>query len=162
MIRRKSNLYLAGFFITISFLFGSCGNKVIISRSDIYSTGWKNGEYQGFRIAKIKLLDSTISIYNKEFYVSDLTKHIIDSSFCYGAGRNHNIQKIMPKIYFNKESDLFDWYNCGNILEQKKTIGLLELDSWYVVKGMGNTIDYYVYIDKEGKSHTYSFGPDNW
>jgi hypothetical protein len=161
MIRRKSNLYQLGFFLSTLFLLASCGNTVTITRSYIYSTGWANGEYQGFEIAKIKLLDSTISIYNSDFNRFVLADHIIDSSFCYGAGRNKGAGKKMPEIYFDRESDLFIWYKCGNILEYKKILGPLELDTWYVILGLHGTVDYYVYIDKEGQSHAYSLGPTN-
>ncbi len=157
---KKNKLFTVPLFLLVSLLF-ACGSKVIITRGHIYNTAWAKGEYQGFTIAKIKLLDSAISIYNKEFYVSDLNKHVIDSSFCYGAGRNRNMQNKMPKIYFDRESDLLVWYNWENILEHRKIIGLLELNSWYVINGMGRTGVYYVYIDTVGKSHGCSFGPTN-
>ncbi|MDP9229677.1 MAG: hypothetical protein M3O67_03270 [Bacteroidota bacterium] len=159
---KRNNLYFFSFFLSTLFFLISCGQKITITRSYIYSTGWGNGEYQGFRIAKIKLLDSTISVFNDDFNRFDLASYIIDSSFCYGAGRNHGAKEKMPKIYFDRGSDLFIWYKCGNILEYRKTIGLLELDTWYVILGLGGTIDYYVYIDNEGRSHAYSLGPTNW
>ena len=68
----------------------------------------------------------------------------------------------MPKIYFDKESNLFIWYKCGNIIDHKKSIGVLELNTWYIIIGLKGTTDYYVYIDKEGTSHVYSLGPTNW
>ena len=158
----KWTLIKVSFCFIISFVFFGCGNKVVITRTYIYSSEWKRGQYQGFRIGKIKLLDTTISIYNKEFYESDLNKHVIDSSFCYGAGRNHGNGNNMPKIYFDKESNLFIWYKCGNIIDHKKSIGVLELNTWYIIIGLKGTTDYYVYIDKEVTSHVYSLGSTNW
>jgi len=165
MKRKRNNLYFFSLLLSILFFLSSCGQKVTITRSYIYSTSWAKGEYQGFRIAKIKLLDSTISVFDKDFNRFKLAEYSIDSSFCYGAGGNNSntiATDEMPKIYFDKESIYHIWYRCYNIIETQKKIGLLELNTWYVILGLKGTIDYYVYIDKEGESHTYSLGPTNW
>ena len=146
-------------------LFFSCRNKVTITRNYIYSTSWDKGRYQGFKIAKIKLIDSTVSVFDKNFNHYSFDKHIIDSSFCYGAGGNNSNTKAterMPKIYFNKESLYHVWYKCWDITETYKSIGLLELNTWYIITGLSGTEFFYVYIDKGGDSHTYSSGPTNW
>lgn len=162
MKRKRNNSCFFSFLLSSLFFLSSCGQAVTITRSYIYSTGWGKGEYQGFQITKIKLLDSTVSIYDNDFNRFKLAQYSIDSSFCYGAGRNHGTSNSMPRIYFDKESDLFIWYKCGNIIDYKKTIGLLELNTWYIILGLKGTIDYYAYIDKDGISHVYSLGPTNW
>jgi hypothetical protein len=165
MIRRrnKSSIIYSVFFVLLTSF--SCQNKVSITRSYIYSTGWEKGGYQGFRIAKIKLNDSTISVFDKNFNHYFLDEHTIDSSFCFGAGGNSSNTKAtkkMSKIYFDRESVYYIWYKCWNITETYRSIGLLELDTWYIIEGLQGTEDFYVYIDKEGKSHSYSSGPQNW
>ncbi len=81
---RRSKLFFLGFLSSVILAFG-CRNKVTISRSYICSTSWAKGGYQGFRIAKIKLLDSSASIFDKDFSRYHLDKHIVDSNFCYGV-----------------------------------------------------------------------------
>ncbi len=93
-----------------SLLLSSCQRKFLFTRDSIYYSGWAKGEYQGFKIAKIKLLDSAISISNSNFNPFKLTDYVIDSSFCYGAGRNKGPNNNMPKIHFSNENDLFIWY----------------------------------------------------
>ena len=147
------------------FLFAGCRNKVIVTRSYIYSLSWGKGQYQGLTIAKIRFKDSTISVFDKDFNKYLLDKHVIDSSFCYGAGGNNSNTTAtdeMPNIYFDKESIYYIWYKCWNIIETQKTIGLLELNTWYIIAGLYGTEDVYVYIDKYGAAHTYSLGPTNW
>lgn len=151
------------FFITL--LLTSCRNEVTITRSYIYSSSWAKGGYQGFEIVKIKLNDTTVSVFNKDFNRYFLDKYTVDSNFCYGSSSN-TANKIktseMPKILFDEESDYYQWYKCWSITETKKRIGLLELNTWYVITGVYGTEDFYVYIDKNGGSHSYSLGPKNW
>lgn len=159
------NSFCYAFILLTSFYLCACGQKIIVTRSYIYSTGWAQGEYQGFQIAKIKLNDSTVSVFDKNFNKYFLNEHIVDSSFCYGAGGNSSNTKAtkkMPKIFFERESDYYIWYKCWNITKTYKTIGLLDLNTWYIITGLHGTEDFYVYIDKEGGSHTYSLGPTNW
>ena len=165
IIRKTNNSYL--FIILLSFLvfFTSCGHSVTITRNYIYTTSWASGEYQGFRISKIKLLDSTVSVFSKNFNKYYLDEHVVDSVFCFGAGGNNNntvATDRMPKVFFNKESIYYVWYKCQNITQTYKTIGLLELNTWYLITGLHGTEDFYVYIDNKGGSHTYSLGPTNW
>jgi len=68
----------------------------------------------------------------------------------------------MPKVYFDEESIYYVWYKCQDVTKIYKTIGLLELNTWYIITGLHGTEDFYVYIDNEGRSHTYSLGPTNW
>ena len=152
--------------VFIGFLSFSCSNKVIIKRNYIYSTSWDKGRYQGFEIQKIRLIDSAVSVFDRNFNHYFLDKHIIDSGFCYGSSDNNSNRKAkdkMSKIYFDKSSVYYKWYKCRNITESFKTIGLLELNTWYIITGLlYGTEDFYVYIDKEGEAHTYSLGPTNW
>jgi hypothetical protein len=143
--------------------FLSCHNEITISRDSIYSTSWtREGGYQGFMIAKITLLDTKTSIYTKDFDKYTLTRHVIDSGFCYAAGRNHNVNNIMPKIYFNQESKSFFWIKCGNLDDLSRKIGVLALNAWYLIQGIEGTADRYIYINKEGGSHMYTLGPTNF
>ncbi len=168
-MKRKNRLHAIYLILFSTLLFFSCRNKVTITRSYIYSTSWAKGGnhgYQGFQITKIKLEDSAISVFDKEFNHYFLDKHTIDSSFCYGAGGDSSDTTPtdkMQKIYFDKESIYYVWYKCWNITETKKSIGLLELNTWYIITGLvPGTEDFYVYIDKDGGSHTYSLGPTNF
>lgn len=151
--------------IGVILLLYSCRNKVTITQDYIYSSSWARGEYQGFQIAKIKLEDSSISVHDKTFNNYSLNKYIIDSNFCFGAGGNSPTVvaiKKMPKIYFGNESKYHIWYKCFNIVETYKTIGPLQINTWYIITGLHGTEDFYVYIDKDGSSYTYGLGPTNW
>jgi hypothetical protein len=146
-------------------LLTSCRNEVTITRSYIYSKSWAKGGYQGFEIAKIHLNDTTISILNKNFNRYLLDQFSVDSSFCFGSSvnmANKTKASEVSKIFFDEESKYYQWYSCWNITETKKRIGLLKLNTWYIVTGLSGTEDFYVYIDKDGGSHSYSLGPKNW
>jgi|SRR6478672_9155626 len=160
MFNHSIKLLNSGILIGASILLYSCQNKVTITRDYIYSSNWETGEYQGFQIAKIELQDSTISVHNKNFNKYFLDKYIIDSNFCFLAGRN-KLKKV-PKMYFNIPSDNYSWFRCNDILQPLKTIGPLSTHSWYIITGLHGTEDFYVYIDKDGSSYTYGLGPTNW
>ncbi len=162
MKRKRNNLYLFIYFLSSLFFFSSCGQKVTITRSYIYSTSWTKGEYQGFHIAKIKLLDSGVSVFDKNFNKYFLDKHIIDSSFCFGIVSKEETRIKKDKIFFNKTDTNHQWFKCLNGFERVGQIGLLDYNTWYIITGLHGTVDFYVYIDKEGESHTYSLGPTNW
>lgn len=160
MIRKINNLYFFSFGLCALFFLSSCGQKVTITRSYIYSASWAKGEYQGFEIAKIKLLDSAVSVFDKDFNRFKLTEYTIDSNFCF----NHftGSDKYNSKSFFNQRNKALRWRRCNNLHDETETIGLLELNTWYIILGLKGTIDYFVYIDKDGGSHTYSLGPTNW
>lgn len=165
MVKRKNKVISICAIAILSLSLLGCRNKVTITREYVYSTSWAKGGYQGFQIAKIRLKDSRLSVFDKNFNRYFLDKYTIDSSFCYGAGGNsYNIKetKKMPKIFFARESDYYIWYKCWDITETYKTIGLLELNTWYIITGLHGTEDFYIYIDKDGGSHTYSLGPTNY
>ena len=160
MIRRKNRL---PFLVIVlgALLFVGCRNKVIVTRSYVYSSSWAKGQYQGFTIAKIKLLDSTTSVFSKGFDHYKLDEHLVDSSFCYGIVSQVE-RRNSEKIFFNDSSKLYQWYNCQNGYERSDRIGDLKLETWYIITGLHGTEDFYVYIDKDGEAHTYSLGPTNW
>jgi hypothetical protein len=165
MLRHFIKLHNATILIGIIVLFYSCRNKVTITQDYIYSSGWAHGEYQGFRIAKIKLEDNSISVHDQSFNKYSLSEYTVDSNFCFGAGGNSSTVvavKKMPKIYFDKESKHHIWYKCFNIEETYKTIGTLQTNTWYIITGLHGTEDFFVYIDKDGSSYTYGLGPTNW
>jgi hypothetical protein len=143
-----------------SFCLFACGPKVTITRNYIYSSSWAQGMYQGFHIAKIKLKDSTISVFAKNFNEYFLDEHTIDTSFCYNHFSEN--EKYNSKSFFGLDNKDFVWRKCNNLYEEKKVLGLLELNTWYTITGLIGTEDFYVYIDKEGEAHTYSLGPTNW
>lgn len=162
MIRGNNKLYLFGLANFLTLVFYSCTNKVTITREYIYSNSWSRGEYQGFQIQKIKLKDSTLNVFDKDFNHYFLDQHSVDSSFCF-IEITETDRTLTEKIYFDKESPTRKWRNCWNGLNDvRKTIGYLELDTWYKIIGLYGTEDFYVYIDNEGGSHTYSLGPTNW
>lgn len=156
-IHKSSIIYIGFFSVLLSF---SCRNKVTITRDYIYSTSWAKGDYQGFQIAKIKLSNSTASVFDKDFNRYFLDKHTIDSSFCYIHFTGN--EKYNAKSFFDRANEGLIWRKCNNLYEEKKVLGLLELNTWYIITGLHGTEDFYVYIDKEGGSHTYSLGPTNW
>ena len=160
MIRRihKSSIIYIGFFVAL--LSFSCRNKVTITRNYIYSSSWGKGNYQGFQIAKIKLKDSAVSVFDKNFNHYFLDKHIVDSEFCYRHFTGN--EKYNSKSYFDRISKELVWRKCSNSYDEKKILGLLELNTWYIITGLRGTEDFYVYIDKDGGSHTYSLGPTNF
>ena len=163
MIRKRNKAYFLGSLLSASVLFCSCRNKVSITRDYIYSTSWARGEYQGFQIAKIKLLDSAVSVFDKNFNHYFLDKHIVDSSFCFIEITQTESRDLHEMVYFDKENIKRKWRSCWNgLIDVRKTIGPLELDTWYIITGLYGTEDFYVYIDKKGGSYTYSLGPTNW
>jgi hypothetical protein len=155
VVAKKNNIVIV--FCILSCL--SCGKKVIITKDYLSNRDWPE-QYQGFLITRITPVDSTISIANKPFYVSDLNKHVIDSSFCFYQSFQSN--HIKSKIHFNKKTDSATWIPCFNIKTSIDTIGSLKLHNWYAIKQMGNDKIYYVFIDSRGRSHVYSSGPGNW
>ena len=160
MIRKKSKLvFLNVVLLTILFAF-SCRNKVTVTRSYIYSTSWAKGQYQGFQIAKIKLKDSTISVFDKDFNAHLLDKFTIDSSFCYAHFTGN--ERYDSKSYFDQVGSQLVWRKCDNLYTEKKVLGLLELNTWYLISGLHGTENFFVYIDRDGDAHTYSSGPTNW
>lgn len=158
---RSSKLFLGALFSVVLLSFG-CRNKVTISRIYIYSTSWEKGGYQGFRIAKIKLLDSSVSVFDKNFNKYFLDKHIIDSNFCYGVVSKNEIRQRKDRVYFNRTNENLQWFKCSNGFDRIDEIGQLDYNTWYIITGLYGTEDFYVYIDKEGESHVYSLGPTNW
>ena len=102
-------------------MIGSCANKVTITRSYIYSTSWAKGQYQGFTISKIKLLDSTVSVFNKGFNHYFLDKHIVDSSFCFIEITKTESRDLHEKIYFDKKETKRKWRSCWNGLVESDT-----------------------------------------
>ncbi len=148
------------FVIILALLFFSCRNKVTITRNYIYSTSWDKGHYQGFEISKIRLVDSTVTVFDKDFNRFSLDKHIVDTGFCYlhfTGNNNYN-----SKSFFDQANKELVWRKCNNLYDEKKILGLLELNTWYIITGLYGTEDFYIYIDKEGEVHTYSLGPSNW
>lgn len=158
MVSKSASLLYC--FSILLFLFSSCNKTVTITREYIYYKAWGKGEYQGFTVAKIKLEDTSISVFNEHFNQYDLVNHFIDSSFCFYHFTGN--KKYDSKSYFNQVGDILSWRKCDDLLNEKKTIGLLELNTWYIFKGLNGTEDFYAYIDKDGKAHTYSLGPTNW
>ena len=67
MNQRKFYIGIYFLFLSNLFVYTSCGQKVTITKDYVYSSSWQKGEYQGFRIMKIKLNDSTISVFDKKF-----------------------------------------------------------------------------------------------
>ncbi|MFN8266122.1 MAG: hypothetical protein U0T11_08640 [Chitinophagaceae bacterium] len=160
MIKRKNKFAIIFILTFISLSFFSCKNKVIITREYIYSTSWAKGSYQGFQIAKIRLKDTTILVSDKKFNRYYLDNYTIDSIFCYTHFTGN--EKYNSKTYFGLDNKGPVWRKCSNLYEEKKVLGLLELNTWYIITGLYGTEDFYVFIDKNGGSHVYSLGPENW
>jgi hypothetical protein len=143
-------------------LVSSCRDTTTINSHYIYNTGWNDGLYQGFTIAKIRLLDSSISVFDKNFNKYNLADYIIDSSFCFFPSPRDNPNDKIKKVFFDKKNDFGDWRYCGNAYITKPTLGSLENNTWFIILGLKGTIDFYVHIDNKGNSHVYSLGPTNW
>lgn len=161
-MKRKSDLYFLIVFLSSIIVFCSCRNKIIITKNYIYSTSWENGEYQGFKIAKIKIVDTTVSVFDKNFNPNDLAKYIVDSSFCFGVVSTVETRTKKEKIFFDKTYKDLQWFKCLNGFDRIHQIGLLSNNTWYIIKGLHGTEDFFVYIDNESIAHTYSLGPTNW
>lgn len=157
---KKINRYCCTFISLSIFSLFSCGQAITITRSYIYCSNWADGDYQGFEIAKIHYLDPTVSIYDKNFNRFQLSNYIIDSNFCFYHFTGN--EKYNTKSFFNQASETLRWRKCDDLKNERKTIGLLGLDTWYIIQGLKGTIDYYVYIDKRGNAHVYSLGPTNY
>ncbi len=154
------NWYHLFSFLSVIVFISSCTEKTTINTHYIYNTGWAKGLYQGFTIAKIKL-PRPMSIYDQDFNKYDLVNYFIDSSFCFRPAPAGNSKKV-SKIYFDKKNDFADWISCNDFDLRKPILGALENGNWYIILGIGGTIDYYAYIDNNGTAHAYSLGPTNW
>lgn len=157
---RNRFIFIAIF--TFALLSFRCRNKVTITSSYIYSSSWSRGEYQGFKIAKITLLDSAKSVFKREFNRYDLKKHKIDSNFCYGVVSKDQTRIRKDKIFFDRPNNNLLWFKCSDGLDRKNEIGELNKNAWYIIMGLYGTEDFYVFIDHKREAHVYSLGPTNW
>ncbi|PIV48654.1 MAG: hypothetical protein COS19_12700 [Flavobacteriaceae bacterium CG02_land_8_20_14_3_00_34_13] len=141
----------------------SCfGPDVEITR-DYFSNGdWKkkgtwNTKMDQKNIAKL-LIDSNIiaDVYNQQFDFNKIKPlaYKIDTTFWYTLHTEGNL--FIKTIYFDKEQENIFWYDAKNPLGPfKKTIGILELDSWYRINGLRDYWTFYVYVDKKGNTHLF-------
>lgn len=93
-------------------------------------------------------MDKAISIHDEDFNRFKLSDYTIDSNFCFYHFAGN--EKYNKKSFFNQASETLSWRKCDELKNERKTIGLLELDTWYIIQGLKGTIDYFVYIDKKG------------
>lgn len=142
--------------------------KVIITKEYIENPYWDEYNSNIF-IEKLKLIDTTkvlksdIEEIRKGFLLLE-----VDSSFRYGYYGNsqakpYSKEKPSPllskikKVYFNKDNG-FVW-NTGRrgfLITEKKVIGNLENNTWYKLSELGGHFNYiYVYVDNNGKAHTF-------
>ncbi|MCP4458923.1 MAG: hypothetical protein GY816_13005 [Cytophagales bacterium] len=156
-------------FITISTLslMISCGffqernadkNEITVKRSYIEGTDFITGIDGGIRISEISLLDSTISVESGIFSSFDLLEHSVIEEYMLTSDGAISIGT--SKIYFNKPNEGRSWIWVGN--GHIETIDKLNLDSWYLIRGLRPNWQYYVYVDSLGETHTFSLNPHNW
>lgn len=149
------------YLIVIIVLFSiSCGKpKITITRNYVYNSEWEKGEYTGLKFYRIVLLDSTISIYRKDFHITDLRKYKMDSTDCY---YERSVDSYHGKIFFDREDKSTVWSSCKDTSKFKKLPHSLKLNNWYLFQYIRDTWEYYVYVDKEGETHVYGFNPVNF
>lgn len=144
-----------GFLVLLFFsLFTSC-TKVKITRDYIYNSEWGGEDGNGFdRIEKI-YFDIDLGKLN-EVEVNTLSRNYkVDSTFCYQFYAPNANEK---KVYFNSSNNGGGFFRklCSDDLSLKfKTIGTLELDTWYRIVRINYKTVHYVYIDKKGKAHIF-------
>lgn len=151
--------------ILVIAVFTSCKNEVIVNRYSIYSSSWDKGNFQGFNISRIILADTNYTNYKEIFSKIHSLKFNFDTTFCYSAGLDIESRKsnyTLKRFLFNNINEGFLWYKCSDLSFTKKSIGLLDLNSWYLITGLMGTEDIYVFIDKKGEAHSISSGLKNF
>ncbi len=151
-----------GYFILLIFVLLTSCTRVEITRDYIYNSKWGGQEGNGFdRIVKVYFDIDLVDLDNID--VNTLSRNYkVDSTFCY---QFYAPNAKSNKAYFNRENNGGGFFRklCDNDLATKvKTIGTLELNSWYLIANINSDTIHFVYIDKKGKSHiykTYDWGP---
>ncbi len=147
--------------LLLLFIISSC-THVEITRDYIYNSNWGAEDGKGFSsIQKInfnldlgKLTEIDVNTLSREYKV--------DSTFCYSFYSRNAKNK---KVYFNRENEkggVFRNLCHSDLATTVKTIGRLELETWYRISSINYQTIHYVYIDEQGKSHmyvTYNWGP---
>ena len=155
------------YLLSIIILLNSClFHNVVITRDYVTNSDWgSNDSYFGKAEISIKKIILTDSLHVDNILIEDIIKdYIIDSAFCYSTMYTDNTK--IKKIYFNKyHKDIIWMKGCSHDLNGRaKTIGRLELNTWYQLDEIRPKYRYYVFIDSEGKAHVFSsiFRVDNF
>jgi hypothetical protein len=139
----------------------SCVNnpKNEITREYIYNSEWGENNLANPVIEKISVKDD---IYKKgidKINGFDIFNNLIPKdSFKYFLEYHNN--KDLNKVYFLKNNNI-KWTSKTDYSLKKDSLGILELDTWYVFGNIRNTWIYYVYVDKEGEVFTWALNPVN-
>ena len=157
--------------VVIFFIARSCRSKVEFTTEYVYFAGWKNDpeSIYCFNIEKLIISDE---LKNKDFDELDIdapyfTKNFTnDSSVWYFTSTFGKLED--GKIYFNQKNKAIKWgrpyfvesYVKRNELDwaDKEVLGVLELNAWYQFNGIRNDYAIFLYIDKEGNTHTFERG----
>lgn len=157
--------------VVIFFVARSCRSKVEFTREYVYYSEWKSTpEY--LRSVVIEKLIISDELKNKDFDELDIdapyfTKNFTnDSSVWYFTSTFGKLED--GKIYFNQKNKSVKWrrpyyvesYDKRNGIDEadKEILGLLELNTWYGFQDILNDYAIYLYIDKEGNTHTFKEG----
>ncbi len=157
--------------VVIFFIARSCRSRVEFTREYVYFDEWKSTpEYlRSFVIEKLIISDE---LKNKDFEELDIdapyfTKNFTnDSSIWYFTSTFGKLED--GKIYFNQKNKSVKWRRHRHVLNydrqngldvaDKELLGTLELNSWYRFREILQDYVIYLYIDKEGNTHTFKEG----
>lgn len=127
----------------------------IITKDYIINPNWVKS-HNSLDIFRMKLKDSTIIINLKNPSEPELYYGLLkDSSFYYSADVLYDGENFAQrKVYFNKDNGFLwwkDYYSNSN----RRVLGNLSTNTWYLLLGIQVPALYYIYIDSVSKVHTF-------
>lgn len=156
--------------VTIMLLY-SCAlmeeKEVTITRDYVINPNWteQNNSIEIYRMAP---KDSTVNINPLSTNYIELSNSLTkDDGYSFVANVDYNGEDYSQrKVYFDKENS-FVWRKPPDLdLKREneiKTIGQLELETWYLFGGLSNAGNlYFIYFDSTGNAYRFKKLASNW
>jgi hypothetical protein len=159
------NKYFIYIIFVILFLLIGCKEKdIIITKDYVINPNW-NEKSNLIEITKMKYKNDNDNINLKTAKITEIGNKLEeDTTFVFTANVNFNGEDYSKrKIYFNKDNGFLWWEESNNLDSSKKVLGELQLNTWYILAGLSNIRTlYYIYIDSQGKVHSFERMSSNW
>lgn len=159
-----SKYFVNTIFVILFLLIGCKEKDIIITKDYVINPNW-NEKSNLIELVKMKYKNNYDSIDLKTAKITEIGNKLEeDTSFTFTANINYNGEDYSArKIYFNKDNGFLWWDNSLKSSSSKKVLGELQLGTWYILAGLSNvrTI-YYIYIDSQGKVHSFERMSSNW
>lgn len=144
--------------ISLLLLIVGCWNEktVTITKDYVINPNWDEVD-NNFTFVRMKLKDSSNTIDLKNATNKEIENALVeDSSFLYMASVKYNGEDYSErKVYFNKDNG-FAWKNNLHSSSGLKTIGELQIESWYFLVGLSRfRMYYYIYLDTSDSLHVF-------